>query len=409
MLTECPECGLQVSDRALSCPHCGYPMKKEAKRTKKRMRLPNGFGRIVEIKSKNLRKPFRAMVTTGFDELGRPIGKILKPEGYFETYNEAYEALVEYHKNPYDLEADITVEELYKRWSDGYFQKVKSASSIRTITAAWAYCSSVYKMRAKDLRPRHIRACMENGTANINGKEKSASPNIQGRIKSMFNLMLDYAVEYEIAQTNYARSFSVDDSVVEAKEKNKREHVSFTEDELKTLWENINEVEYADVILINCYSGWRPQELCLLELKNINLENWTFKGGMKTDAGIDRVAPIHPLIRDLVKRKYQEAKEFGSEYLINATDRLAHHPGKQLTYDMYRKRFQKVVDRLNLNPDHRAHDPRKTFITLAKKYKVDEYAIKYIVGHAINDITEKVYTERDIDWLQEEIAKISVY
>lgn len=41
-----------------------------------------------------------------------------------------------------------------------------------------------------------------------------------------------------------------------------------------------------------------------------------------------------------------------------------------------------------------------------KKSKVDEYAIKYVVGHTIEDITESVYTERDVDWLKEEIEKI---
>lgn len=68
--------------------------------------------------------------------------------------------------------------------------------------------------------------------------------------------------------------------------------------------------------------------------------------------------------------------------------------------------YLQVVERLGLNPEHRSHDGRKQFITIAKKYKVDEYAIKYIVGHEINDITEKVYTERDVDWLKEEIEKI---
>ena len=43
---------------------------------------------------------------------------------------------------------------------------------------------------------------------------------------------------------------------------------------------------------------------------------------------------------------------------------------------------------------------------MAKKYKVDEYAIKYMVGHQITDITEKVYTRRDSTWLAEEIRKI---
>ena len=43
---------------------------------------------------------------------------------------------------------------------------------------------------------------------------------------------------------------------------------------------------------------------------------------------------------------------------------------------------------------------------MAKKYNVDEYAIKRIVRHPIRDITEKVYTDRDIEWLKEEIEKI---
>ena len=55
---------------------------------------------------------------------------------------------------------------------------------------------------------------------------------------------------------------------------------------------------------------------------------------------------------------------------------------------------------------HRAHNPRVHFVTQAKKYGVDEYAIKYIVRHQIADITEKVYTKRDIGWLQSEIEKI---
>ena len=41
-----------------------------------------------------------------------------------------------------------------------------------------------------------------------------------------------------------------------------------------------------------------------------------------------------------------------------------------------------------------------------KKYGVDEYAIKYMVGHKISDITEKVYTQREFEWLKDEIEKI---
>lgn len=148
MLIKCPECELQVSDKAAACPHCGYPMQPTVKRkprvkSNKRRRLPNGFGQISEIKNRNLRNPFRAMVTVGKTPEGRPICKPLKPESYFPTYNDAYAALVEYNKNPYDLEPSITVRELYDKWSEEYFKTLKVDGSIRAVTSAWAYCSAV--------------------------------------------------------------------------------------------------------------------------------------------------------------------------------------------------------------------------------------------------------------------------
>ena len=118
-LIKCPECDLQVSDKAITCPHCGYPLdtkviKQQQRKTNKRKRLPNGFGTISELKNQNLRKPFRALVCVGKNFYGKPIYKSLKPETYFKTYNDAYAALLEYHKNPYDLDSDLTVEQLYK-------------------------------------------------------------------------------------------------------------------------------------------------------------------------------------------------------------------------------------------------------------------------------------------------------
>lgn len=406
MLINCQECELQISDKASFCPHCGYPMRPGAspkRRTNKRRRLPNGFGQITELKKTNLRNRFRAMVTVGKTSTGRPIAKLLKPESYFATYNDAYQALVEYNKNPYDLDDAISVMELYERWSEEYFKTLKSESSARTITSAWAYCSSIYDMRATDVRARHIKGCMEEGRANIKGEMRLPSAGVKSRIKSLFNLMFDYALEYEIVDRNYARTFNVSDDIVKETEEAKRGHIPFTEEEIEILWDNIDVKQYVDVILFQCYSGWRPQELGLLRLENINWENGTIMGGMKTEAGTNRVVPIHPKVRHIVKRKYKEAMELGSEYLFNCTDSRG---DMKLTYDKYQKRFMKVISELKLNDQHRAHDPRVHFTTMAKKYKLDEYAIKYIVGHSISDITERVYTQREVEWLVEEMKKI---
>ena len=43
---------------------------------------------------------------------------------------------------------------------------------------------------------------------------------------------------------------------------------------------------------------------------------------------------------------------------------------------------------------------------MAKKAGVDKYFIKKIVGHHIDDATEKSYTKRDIEWIRTEMEKI---
>lgn len=412
-LTKCPECQLQVSDKALSCPHCGYPINQVAiqrhyKKPAKRKRLPNGFGSITEIKGKNLRNPFWVRVCVGKTDFNRPILKPLKPQAYFLTYNEAYQALVDYNRNPYDLENDLLVEQLYKKWSDSYLNKCDE-SYVRTVTSAWAYCSSIYQMRAKDVRARHIKGVMDEGyRIETRGKKKGEkvfpSASTKARIKSLFNLMFDYALEYEIVTMNYARAFDVSDDIIKEKEESKKNHIPFSEDELETLWDNVGKVKYVDWILIQCYMGWRPQELATLQLSEVNLTDWYMQAGMKTESGKQRIVPIHTQIRDLVKQNYDIAVSLGSPYLFNDKGQL--NGSYKLTYDKYAHRFKKAIEQLNLNPEHRPHDPRNTFITRAKKAGVDEYALKEMAGHKILDITESVYTLRDLEWLRSDIEKI---
>ena len=350
------------------------------KQKKKRMRLPNGFGQISELKGRRLRKPFRAMITVDKTDEGKPICKPLKPIAYFATYNEAYSALIEYNKDPYERSSTMTMEELYNEWSEIHFKTLNSDSSIRTIKSAWKHCESLQKYNVTAIRARHIKGCIE----------AQDSPNIKARIKSLMNIMLDYAVEYEIVAKNYARDFSLDENIKIEKEKSRREHLSFTDEEMITLWSNDENI-IVRMILIQCYTGFRPKELIELKTKNVNLTQNIIIGGMKTKAGTNRTVPIHKKIKEHVKSFVDQ----NSEYLF-----------PKMTYDKYNYRFEKVMAELNLDKRHRPHDPRKHFVTMAKKYNVNDYAIKRIVGHSITDITEKIYTERNLEWLQEEINKI---
>ncbi len=65
-----------------------------------------------------------------------------------------------------------------------------------------------------------------------------------------------------------------------------------------------------------------------------------------------------------------------------------------------------MIKDLPLNPYHRPHDPRMTFITADKKAGIADGVIKKMAGHKITDITESAYTDRDIEWLRKDIEKL---
>lgn len=376
------------------------------------MKLPNGYGSVTKL-SGNRRKPYLARVTLGWT-LDQETGKAIQnrvPIGTYKTKKDALQALAEYAANPYDIQNEnITLQELYGKWTQSYFATLESDSSERTITSVWKYCHSLYGMRVKDLRARHIKGVMEDGyiirdRGKDKGKKITPTAGVKARIKSMFNLMLDYALEYELVDKNYARTFEVSDDIIREREEAKRGHIIFQESELDILWDNLYRVKFVDWILIQCYMGWRPQELATLELSAVNLDQWYMQAGMKTPAGKQRVVPIHSRIKELVQKNYDEAVALGSTRLLN--DPEAVKGGMHITYDKYAGRFDKVIEYLGLNPEHRPHDPRKTFITRAKKAGIDNNAIKAMAGHKIQDITESAYTDRDIEWLRSDLEKMS--
>lgn len=404
MLKKCPECNLQVSDKAFSCPHCGFPFEKNIKpiirKSTKRKRLPNGFGQITELKNLNLRQPFRVMVTVGFDEeTGRPISKLLKPRAYFETYNEAYEALLEYNKNPYEIRESATLKNVYEKWYAVYIDKTRPEREYRHLKSMFNYLKPLWDTEIREIKSAHLKGLLES---------LDISPVTVTKVKSLVNKIFDYAVEYNIITINPARNFKLSHGDFKNNDFAPKGHIDFTDYEIKKLW-NIKDKYYIiKMILIQCYMGWRPQELCMLETANVDIENWTIKGGMKTTAGKNRIVPIHTAIRNIVLEFYNKAVEENSKYLFVCTDDRGLDRIVPMNYDRYRKRYYRIMKEYNFEEGHRTHDPRVHFITQCKLYEVDEYAIKYMAGHSIQDITEQVYTKRKAEWYAKEIEKIKI-
>lgn len=351
------------------------------------MRMANGNGSVYKIKGKR-RKPWRAVVTLRI-EYDEELGKAKQKRrliGDYATQKEALEALTEYNKNPYDIDANkITFSEAYDKWSTEHFEKIVP-SAARSWKSAYSYFKGIHNMKFIDIRPSHIEGCIKD--ASVGGSTKQ-------RMKSLCNMLYRYAIKNEIVTVNYAE---LCDTVKRPKPTIVR--VPFSAEEEQLLWDNIT-FPFVDMVLIGIYSGWRPQELAVLKIADVDLENRVYTGGLKTDAGRNRTVPIHSKVYGLVKSNYEKAVEMNSDYLFNDENG---QQGTHLTYDKYRGRFEKINKRLHMS--HRPHDTRHTFITKGKAAGMDEYILKMIVGHEISDVTEKVYTHRRFNEFHDEIEKI---
>lgn len=368
----------------------------------------NGSGSITSYKTAKGKRKYRIRVTvdTYFDEEAGKFKTISKSLGAYDTKAEAEAVLAEYNSSPYDLTTKIvTVGDLYEIWSKEYFEKVAS-SAVRSVESAWAYCDDIAKLPLKKLGKAHIEAVMKNGHRKIirgsSVEVRKASVNTQMRIKSIFNLMLDYAVGYKLIQSNVARTFDVKDMRKEA-DYQKKIKEPFTQEELELLWGSIDEYPFVDMILIGVYMGWRPSELCDLKIENVNLDENYIVGGNKTLAGINRKVPISPLIKSLIEKRYGQALKLDSCWLFN--DRFS-QTGYHVTYEKFRHRFEDTMKYLGIQ-NRTGHCQRVTFITKCYEAEIPEYIIKRIVGHSLkSNVTDGVYNRVSQETLYEFVCKI---
>ena len=110
-------------------------------------------------------------------------------------------------------------------------------------------------------------------------------------LKSTMNQLCAYAVERDLMQRNYAKDVNVTNTHQE------KHHKSFYNSEMEILWKLSEDDKYAKIIIIQCYMGWRPSEILSIKRENIGLTDMTIIGGSKTNAGKNRIVPIHSKVQ----------------------------------------------------------------------------------------------------------------
>jgi len=354
----------------------------------KRMRNPNGYGSIVKL-SGNRRNPYMVKVNTRMDERYYPVYDIL---GYYPTWADASIALAKYNDDPYNVSMSrLTFAQLYKDYYDAkyvYSAKKLSKSAKNCTNMAYRYCEPLHDRVYSTLRKIDFQRILDEGRSK---KGEPLSHSVQEPILSLMRQMDDYAMSNDIIKKSYA-------TYAEIKVDDDDEHgVPFTAEDLQLLWAH-KDVPFVDTILIYCYSGWRINELAKMPLENINLESWSFTGGLKNKYSKNRCVPIHSAIRDMVSKRYHP--EFKS---------LIYHNGsKRISEKEYRESFNAALLACGITELHTPHDCRHTFNDLLRRAKADDTCRYKMMGHYGNDINQNVYTHLTVDDLRPEIEKIKV-
>ena len=337
------------------------------------MKAPNGYGSVYKLHG-NRRKPFAACVTIGRD------GKKCKRKylGYYATRREAMAALASYNDNPFDVSArDLTMKELWERWKEYREGRGKTVPS--NYENAFRHCSPLHEKRFIDITTAQIQATVD---------AISSKPHTAVHVRMVFGLLYKYARLINLTSVNRAQGIEV------PKIPKSTMHKPFTTSEIKTLWKNIDDFG-VQLALVYCYTGLRPSELIEIKRENVHLKERYMIGGMKTEAGKNRIIPIAekivPIIEVFLSRP--------SDYLLTAPD--GSHPSKrQYLYVTYWKPSACEIVR-----NHLPHDGRHTCETRLDNARIAKRTIQLIIGHAGGDV-DALYTHKTRTQLIQAINKI---
>lgn len=332
------------------------------------MRLPNGYGSISKLSGRR-RKPWIVRITDGYSTEGNKVIQNRKTLGYYKTRSEALTALAEYNHAPYDIDAaGVTFAEIFDLWIA--CKTDITPQSVKRYRLMFDHSKALHDRVFRSLRASDMQCILDNGGYGYATQRK---------LVSLWQQMFKYAIANDVTEKNYA------DFLHKTAAEPPSTRRPFTEEEIAVL--RTCGKPYADVILILIYTGWRIGELLALDCSDIDTTAWTMTGGAKTEAGKNRIVPIHNSIKPYVE-KYLGGRTAG-QFLYG------------MNYNKFSEIFQRICTAHNM--PHRIHDTRHTFATRADNYGMNKVCIQRLMGHASKNITDKVYTHKDLEQLRKSI------
>lgn len=323
--------------------------------SKKPMKLPNGFGSITLLKG-NRRKPYQARTPNSQKSIGT-----------FETYNEAYQALMNWSGDAPSTE-EHTFAEVYAMAIDA----MKRSGVERAENTYKAYDS-----RFNALHPLHGQNMSEIRLQDLQAAIDALPLTKSTRALSIAvcHLVYEYACKYDYCEKDY--SIYLSPNAPSAKPNPDK---YFFDGELAVLKKLADSNETAMRLLVMCYTGFRISAYYTWEV-----HDGYVLGGVKQRRSSEykpRIVPIHPKI---------------AKYIPDF--RLP----QRSTFAQHMEQFEEAHGIRRLTP----HATRHTFSYLLDKAGVDDVTAKLLMGHSLgSDVHTNVYKHRSYEQLADAIKAL---
>lgn len=392
MFVFCKKCKKEISDGSVFCSWCGKKQISERVKTATHRRS-RGTGTIRIDRRK--KSPYIVYAPRSANS------SYQQYLAAFKTKKEAQEFLDSYNQNAFPDLYNATLSKIYELWSKVHFPTLESQNGITGYEAAYKDLSSLHNCKMREIKTIDFQQCIDKVA------EKFSRSKCE-KVKQLCSQLCKYSIQNDIIDKNYA------DFIVLPKEE-KKDKVIFTKEELQLLWNHADD-KRVQLILFMVYTGFRIGEVATILKKNVFIDGGYIIGGIKTEAGKNRVVPFPPSI--------PEIKEFVREWLKDKTNTTQYLFGVQKNsireywfypaladlglidppiYDAKtrKKRF--------INPRITPHCTRHTFASLSAKSGVSPENLQKIVGHADFSTTANIYIHQDIDALKQDMSKIQKY
>ena len=309
----------------------------------------HGTGSALHVSTNN----WKAIAVIGYNAEGNPIRRT---KSGFKTRTEAL-AYIPTLKRVKQEKKPVRLYEAFTEW-----EKTAdcSQSTLWCYKAGFKLFEELYYLPLADLDIDDLQECLDSCD-----KGKRTRQNA----KVALGLVYKWAIPRGYTDLNLAQYLKVGG----ADESQRKE--GFSPAQLEQIKKAIGSIPVARIIYCHCYLGFRPSALLALKKCDYHPEGHYFVGGIKTEAGKNRIVTISPKIQPYVDSLLSSAQ---GNYIFSLTN-------DKMSMRKYRSAFYDCLEILGIQAEgehtYTPHSCRHTFATLMKRVPGADKDKLELIGH----------------------------